>query len=72
MNILGDVFKELLGMFIADARLTVATLVLVAIVGTLVFALRIDPTAAGSFLLFGSLAILVAAAVSEATFRTDK
>ena len=72
MNILGDVFKELLGMFVADAKLTIETLVLVAIVGTLIFALPVDPLLAGSVLLFGSLTILVAAAVNEATNRTDR
>jgi hypothetical protein len=72
MNIFGEVLKELIGMFVADAKLTSATLVLVAIVGTLVLALRVDSLVAGSVLLFGSLAILVAAAVSEATSRTDR
>jgi hypothetical protein len=72
MNIFGEVRKELLGMFVADAKLTSATLVLVAVVSALVFALRVDPLVAGSVLLFGCLAILVAAAVSEATFRTDR
>src|SRR6202035_1014082 len=43
MSISVEVAKELLGMFLADARLTTATLVLVAIVAGLVVALRVEP-----------------------------
>ncbi|HWX33066.1 MAG TPA: hypothetical protein VNZ53_37270 [Steroidobacteraceae bacterium] len=42
MSIIGDVCKELLGMFLADARLTKAILFLVAIVAGLVVELRIE------------------------------
>jgi hypothetical protein len=39
-SIVTDVCKELLGMFVADARLTMATLLLVAIVAGLVVAVQ--------------------------------
>jgi hypothetical protein len=70
MMILGDVCKELLGMFVADAKLTLATLVLVAIVGGLIIALAVEPLVGGAALLFGCLAILVETANREAKERT--
>lgn len=66
MSIIVEVAKGLFGMFLADARLTTTTLVLVAIVAGLVFALRLEPLLGGSVLLLGCLAILVEAAVREA------
>lgn len=69
MRIMVDVAKELLGMFLADARLTMATLVLVAIVASLVVAFRVEPLLGGGVLLLGCLAILVEAAVREARRR---
>ncbi len=42
MNIVVDVVKELFGMFLADARLTTATLALVAIVAILVRGLQVN------------------------------
>jgi hypothetical protein len=68
MSIIGDVCQELLGMFLADARLTIATLSLVAMVAGLVVAVR-DPLLAGGVLLFGCLAIVVEAACREARQR---
>jgi hypothetical protein len=65
MSIIVEVAKELLGMFLADARLTTATLVLVAIVAGVV-ALRVEPLQGGCVLLLGCLAILVEAAIREA------
>lgn len=70
MNIIVDVAKELLGMFLADSRLTTATLVLVAIVASLVFALQIEPLLGGGVLLVGCLAILVEAALRESRRRS--
>jgi hypothetical protein len=67
MSIIGDVCKELLGMFLADARLTIATLLLVAIVASLVVALGIEPLVGGGVLLLGCPAILVETAYREAT-----
>jgi len=70
MNIVHDVFRELLGMFVADARLTTAILALVAAVATLLVTLHIEPLIAGGVLLIGSLAILVAVVHREARRRT--
>jgi hypothetical protein len=69
MSIIVEVAKELLGMFLADARLTAATLVLVAIVAGLVVVLRVEPLLGGGILLVGCLAILVEAAVREVKSR---
>jgi hypothetical protein len=66
MSLLRDVAKELLGMFLADARLATATLVLVALVAGLVVAMRVEPLLGGSVLFLGCLAILVETAVREA------
>jgi len=68
MSILLDVAKELLGMFLADARLTLATLVLVAGIAGLL-ALQAAPLLAGAVLLCGCLAILIEAVLREARRR---
>ena len=65
-SIVTAVCKELLGMFVADARLTMATLLLVAIVAGLVVAVQ-ELLLAGGVLLVGCLAILIEAAHREAT-----
>jgi hypothetical protein len=72
MSIIGDVFKELFAMFLADVRLTFATLVLVAIVGALVDGLEVEPLQAGSVLLLGCLGILVGTVSREARDRTHR
>jgi hypothetical protein len=69
MMIVSDVLKELLGMFLADARLSLAVLFLVAIVAGLVVALHAGMLLAGGVLLFGCLAILVESASREARAR---
>ena len=65
MSLLRDVAKELLGMFLADARLTCGILALVALVAALTQSHAIDPLVGGAALLVGSLAILVMAAWRE-------
>ena len=67
MSISVEAAKELLGIFLADARLTMATLVFMAIVAGV--ALRVEPLQGGCVLLLGFLAILVEAAVREARRR---
>lgn len=69
MSILVDVAKELLGMFLADARLATATLLLVAIVAALL-AGYVEPLLGGAVLLLGCLARLVEATVREARHRS--
>ncbi len=66
MTVIGDVFKELFGMFFADIRLTLAILLLVGVVAGLVSALPAAPYLAGGVLLFGFVAIVVGAAAGEA------
>ena len=66
MTILLDVLKELVGMFLADFRLTAATLVLVAGTAVLIARGRLDPSMAGWVLLGGCLAILVGAVLLAA------
>lgn len=67
MSILNEVAKELLGMFLADARLTATTLVLVAVVAVLVHVLHVDPLVGGGILLLGCPAILIEATAREAS-----
>ena len=69
MRIVADVFKELFDMFVADAKLTLAILLLVAAVAGLVIGLRAGPYLAGGVLLLGCLAILVEAARRETRAR---
>ena len=66
MTVLGDVFKELFAMFVADARLTLAILLLVGVVAGLVSAFPAATYLAGGMLLFGFVAIVVGAAAREA------
>lgn len=68
MSIIVDVCKELLSMFLADARLTLTTICLVALVGGLV-EWGVEHSLAGGILLFGCLAILVEATTREARNR---
>ena len=69
MSILAEVVRELVGMFLADARLTLATLALVGIVAILLLAAHVAPLSAGAVLLVGCLAILIEATVREARRR---
>lgn len=70
MSILIEVFKELFGMFVADAALTAGVLVLVAVVAAVVRLMPNDPLLGGGLLVLGCLAIVVSAAVREAARRT--
>lgn len=68
MTIIIEVLKELFAMFVADARLTLAILLLVATVAGLVGS-GAGPVIGGGVLLFGSLAILVYSVIREAKIR---
>jgi uncharacterized membrane protein len=72
MTILRDLVRELVGMFLADARLTSAILVLVVLVAGLVHELGMNTGAGGTILTVGCLAILVEAATREARRRKEK
>lgn len=67
MTLLRDIASELVGMFLADAKLSGAILLLVAAVAYLVdMSGMITPLVGGAALLVGCLLILVSVAVFEA------
>ena len=71
MTIIIAVLKELFAMFVADTRLTLAILLLVAIVAGLVGS-GAAPVIGGAVLLAGSLAILVLSVSREAKIRVTR
>lgn len=71
IRIVADVTKELLGMFLADARLTLSILVLVGIAAGLVDWLSVSPVVGGGLLVVGSLLILVEAVVRKSKQRGE-
>ena len=66
MSILRDVLAELFGMFVADARLTIAILCVVAVTAGLVDLAGTAPLIGGVVLLAGCLAVLIAAVLGAA------
>jgi len=68
MTILKEVLAELIGMFIGDARLSVAILAVVAAVALLIEIGHIEPLIGGGVLLIGCLLVLLAA-VRRASLR---
>jgi len=69
MSIFFQVLKDLVKMFIADVRMTITILALVALVAFLVEKTSIDPLLAGWVLLGGSIALLIASALAAAKGR---
>ncbi len=69
MTLIRDVLAELLSMFLADARMTVAILLLVAGVAALLKFTMLSPAGIGGFFLVGCLAIVVEATVRETRNR---
>lgn len=59
MSILKEVIAELIGMFVADARLSAEVLVLVAVVAAMSMLTTVDPLVAGGVLLAGCLVIVI-------------
>jgi hypothetical protein len=59
MVMLKELAAELLGMFVAEKRLAVAVLAIVAIAGSLVEFAGFDPLVGGGVLLFGCLILLI-------------
>ena len=59
MTMLKELAAELIGMFLAEKRLTLAVLALVAVTGLLVDFTNVDRLVGGAILLFGSLILLV-------------
>jgi len=72
MNIVLDVFVELFKMFVTDLRLTLATLVAVALVAALLGYENMPPIFAGVLLLVLCLAILFEAVFRETRIRAKK
>lgn len=70
MNIITDVARELIGMFLGDWKLSTAVLILVGIVAGLVLELHAAPLLAGAILLVGCLAILAGAVILETRNRS--
>jgi hypothetical protein len=59
MAMLKELTAELIGMFIAEKRLTIAVLVIVALAGSLVDFAGLNPLVGGAVLLFGCLILLI-------------
>ncbi len=59
MTMLKEIIAELIGMFMGDARLTLAVLALVASVAALIKLAGADPLGAGGVLLVGCLGLLI-------------
>jgi len=66
MTILREVLSELVGMFVADLRLTVAILTLIAVTAALAGPLGAGGAVSGAVLLAGSLALVVATVLMAA------
>lgn len=72
MNIFGDVFKELLKMFVADLRLTMAILAGIVAVAILLGQGVVGPVAAGLLLAAINIAVLGEAVLRETRRRRHK
>ncbi len=59
MMMLKELAGELIGMFVAEKRLTVAVLAIVAVAGSLVDFAGLNPLVGGAVLLFGCLILLI-------------
>ena len=59
MTILKELAAELLGMFVAEKRLAMAVLAIVAVAGSLVDFAGLNPLVGGAILLFGCLTLLI-------------
>lgn len=69
MTILKEVLAELFSMFVSDARLTLAILLVVGLSALLISVVGVAPLAVGVFLVLGCVAVLVMAVRREAARR---
>ena len=69
MSILRDVLKELWKMFVADLRLTLATLICVAVVALTLWSGLISGAAAAAILVACSVVVLAETVLREARLR---
>jgi len=72
MNILGDVFKELFKMFVADMRLTLSILIGVGLIGFVLSQSIVSPTIAGVLIVLLCLGVLLEAVMRETRTRKPK
>jgi hypothetical protein len=72
MKIVQEVAAELFSMFMADARMTIVTLILVAMAAVALSFISINPVWIGSALLVGCLANVAEAAAREKRIRAKK
>jgi hypothetical protein len=56
---LNELAAELVGMFVGETRVTISVLAIVALVGSLVDFIGLDPLLGGAVLLLGSVTLLV-------------
>ena len=69
MKILAEVAQELFSMFVADLRLTLSTLSLIAVIGALILWVKLAPAICGALLLGGCVLVLLEATAREARRR---
>lgn len=69
MTILKDVLAELFGMFLGDARLSAAILVVVAVAAGVIRLAGAPPLLGGAILLAGCLAVMIGAVLRAARAR---
>ena len=71
MTVLKEVVAELVGMFIAEGRLTIAVLTLVTMAAYLVDFTDLDPLVGGTVVLFGCLILLIESVCRSARAGTS-
>lgn len=71
MTILKDVFAELFGMFVGDARLTAAILLVVAAAAVAIDVLGAAPLIGGAILLVGCLGVMILAVIRTARRKKE-
>ena len=72
MEIIKDVLAELFSMFVTDARLTVTTLLLVALAAILIMVFHVESLICGGVLLVGCFAIVIEATIRETKSRAKR
>lgn len=71
MIVFKEVVAELIGMFVAERRLTIAVLIVVTMAGCLVDFTDLDPLVGGTVVLFGCLILLIASVCRSARAGTS-
>ena len=71
MSVLKEFAGELVGMFVAEKRLAIAVLAVVAVTGSLVDLAGLNPLVGGAILLFGCLMLLIESVCRAARGRVS-